>query len=529
MKSGSVFVLAILLSLIFPTLQASAQVPPAEIEIIFDASRSMNDPNGPVTRLAAAKQALVTLVGQITPGARVGLRVFGDTPVRGNVSESCGDSKLVLPIQAVNPAAMVASVNGLNAYGTTPIAYSLELGAADFTPDAAVQKTIILISDGEESCGRNPEQVIQMLKEKGIAFTLHTIGFDVDPAAAGQLRKLSEMTGGTYADAKNADELTLGLQQVAEKSMLLQVQRGGGDNLLSAASGARIITSSTQTFARLIDGKEEETEVIWAGQEAVFAFKDHQGVLLKKFAVPIFAVNQYNPSKFTLLGSLDSPEKGFFPIAEINVENKVYFGNVYQEFEINPPAPVLYLKVVVGTTAAGGTQTYHSEWKAYGDFLSPEALAEAQLAQSKKDYNVLGAEYGGQLIAASNMNFQYAIDGVGTQAGKAMRVEGFPQEAIFGFKDNAGVELKKIAIPIYQAQQNNCKTFEFYASTTTPTGEYTKIGAFETMNMVFAGNPFQEYTLEAPVQAKYLKVKVVDTHGLYYCDLAEIQAVGSAV
>ena len=66
-----------ILLLIFPAAVNVHAESMTEAEIIFDASRSMNDMMGPETRLNAAKQALTKLVGTIPAGTRVGLRVFG--------------------------------------------------------------------------------------------------------------------------------------------------------------------------------------------------------------------------------------------------------------------------------------------------------------------------------------------------------------------------------------------------------------------------------------------------------------------
>lgn len=495
----------------------------AQIEIIFDASNSMNEASGSLTKMDVAKQALTTLAGQIAQGSQVGLRVFGHKPVQNNIRESCTDSELLLPMSAFQSDDMVSRVLPLKSYGMTALGYSLELAASDFTPDA--KKTIILISDGEESCGKDPAQVMEALKARGINVVIHAVGFAANAQAQGQLKKLAEMTQGSYTDAQNAGELQASLQQAAEKSnVLLGIQRGEGQNILAASEGTRIVSSSTQEFAKMIDGSEASTSGIGIGQEVVFSFKENQAVSLEKFAVPVFEVGNYNPGELTLNGSTESPDLGFFPIGKFKLENKVIFGNVYQEFKIDPPVAIKYLKIVVGV-GSGGSQSYHTEWKAYGKYLSDAEFAEALKSAPKREMNILAAEYGGQLIASSNASFEKLIDGKSGAQGEGASIKP-NEEGIFGFRGGKTALIKKVAMPINEGSTYNCKTVEFYASTTTPTGEYTKIGAFATMNMVFAGNPYQEYAFEQPVKAKYLKIKVIDTHGMYYCILHELQAYG---
>ena len=328
--------------------------PTSEIEIIFDASRSMLDANGPTTRLDAAKKALTTVVGQMGPESRVGLRVFGTAPVKENVNESCADSKLLIPVGPIQKEEMIARVYALNAYGQTPIGYSLEQSASDFSQAADVKKTIILISDGEESCGKDPVSVIQALKAQGIDVVVHAIGLNLDPAAQAQLKKLAEVTGGKYLDAKNADELQTQLTTVAEEAgLLLRAERGGGANLLAASEGARIVSASSEEFSHLIDGREEKTGAFYGGEIGVFSFKDGQAVLLEKFAIPITEESPYNPGKIELLGSLEGPDRGFFPIAVVRPQNKVFYQNVNQGFPIDPPVAVRYLKAIVGPGVGG--------------------------------------------------------------------------------------------------------------------------------------------------------------------------------
>ncbi len=511
-----------LLSLTLFISSARAQNP-SEIEIVFDASSSMNDANGGVKKLDVAKQALTTIAGQISSDSRVGLRIFGKTPVRENIRESCTDSQLVNPIGPFQKDQMVASVLSIQSYGMTALGYSLEQAGKDFSAAPDIKKTIILLSDGEETCGKDPLQVIEALKAQGIQFTIHAIGFDASEAAKGQLKKLAEMTSGTYREARDASELQKSLQEVAEESRLLTIQRAGGENLLAASAGTVIISSSSQEIAKMIDGQEEETGLS-TGHEVVFAFK--QPVLLERFAAPIFKAANWNVAQLTLMGSLEKPDSGFVPLADFRLQNTVVFGNVYQEVKIDPPQPVRYLKVVIGRRFDGGDGPYSYEWKAYGKYLSDEEFSAALKSLPVREFNVLAAENGGQFIAGAKTDFAALIDGKGDQPGQVAGMQP-EQEAIFGFQGGKTAVIKKIAVPVFEQSTYNCKGIEFSVSETSPTGPYTPVGSFETTNMVFAGNPYQEYVLEKPARAKYFKVKILSTHGSYYCNLAEVRADGS--
>ncbi len=493
----------------------------SETEIVFDASGSMNETRGNAVKLDMAKDALRTIAGQIPEGSKVGLRIFGTTPNQGNVKELCEDSKLIIPISGFHKEDMIRNTSALKSYGMTALGYSLELAGKDFSAAPDVKKNIILISDGEETCGKDPIAVIEALKAQGIQVTIHAIGFTASDAAKAQLKKLSEMTGGSYHEAEDAASLEASLAQSVQQTVLLQANReANGENILAAANGARIVSSSNENYAKLIDGKEDEVGMN-TGDEIVFSFKDNQPVLLAAFQVPIFEAHTWNLADLKLYGSMENPSSGFFKVADMKVENKVDFSNVYQSFKIDPPQPIRYLKVVVGKRTSGENNPYSYEWKAQGKYLTEEELK----AIPKKDVNLLSKENGGQFIGGSQMSYAKLVDGANDSFGERTSIT-LGDEAIFGFKDGKTAALTKVGVTILETNSENIKTLEISVSETSPSGPYTNVGTFETSNMVFAQNPVQEYTFPKPVKAKYLKVKFANSYDGKYCHSDEILAMG---
>lgn len=519
-----IFPVFIILAVSSSFFSASAQAP-AEIEIVFDASSSMNDAPRGISKLEEAKQVLTSIAGQISEGSRVGLRIFGQKPVRENIRESCVDSTLALPVALFNRDQMIRAITPIRSYGMTALGFSLEQAAKDFSP-GDVKKTIILISDGEETCGKDPVQVVEALKAQGINLTIHAVGFDATDAAKAQLGKLAEMTGGTYREAANAGELEKALEETVEKTMLLEAgsAAAAGENVLSAAAGARIVSATRQELAQLIDGDDKRYLSVYDGDEFILSFRDDQTVLLEKVAVPVFEVSAYNTKDIYLSASNEGPDSGFVPIAHIQPQNKLLFNSVYQEFPVTPPYPAKYLKIVYGKGHDAGHSSAR-EIKAYGKYLSGEEAAEAVKNLPAPELNVLGAEYGGKLIAATNMNFKNVIDGRAGAPGEGADVKP-EEEGIFGFAGGGTVEISRIEVPVFQANSANCKTIEFYVSEQSPTGPFTSAGSFEVTNMVFADDPYQKQDLPAPAKAKYFKIRIVDTHGAGWCRLPEVRAIG---
>ncbi len=74
--------------------------------------------------------------------------------------------------------------------------------------------TVILVSDGKETCDLDPCEVGKALEAAGVDFTAHVVGFDIATARdRQQLQCLAENTGGTYFNASNAAELSQALEQ----------------------------------------------------------------------------------------------------------------------------------------------------------------------------------------------------------------------------------------------------------------------------------------------------------------------------
>jgi hypothetical protein len=184
------------------------------IELILDASGSMNAklPNGE-TRIAVAKRALKGVAGFIPAQSQLSLRMYGSqSPAQ---QKNCQDSYVAVPFGSADASApaISAAADGVKAQGYTPIAYSLEQAANDFTPDAK-ERVIVLISDGKETCQGDPVLAAKQLAAKGI--TVHTVGFVVDTAARGQLQSIARITGGIYFDAPVGPELPDTLKKAFE-------------------------------------------------------------------------------------------------------------------------------------------------------------------------------------------------------------------------------------------------------------------------------------------------------------------------
>jgi len=188
-----------------------AQSRAADAILILDASGSMWGQVEGQTKIVAARKAVDTILARWKPGDRLGLMAYGH-----RAKGECRDIELVVPVGPVDAAAIKGAVQRLNPRGKTPIAASLR-EAAGLLKHTENKATVILVSDGIETCDPDPCAVAAGLKKAGIGFTAHVVGFDVtDPLAKAQLQCIARATGGVYLDARNAAGLDGAMTRVAQ-------------------------------------------------------------------------------------------------------------------------------------------------------------------------------------------------------------------------------------------------------------------------------------------------------------------------
>ena len=170
--------------------------------LVLDASGSMWGQIDGKAKIEIARDAVDQLVTKWKPEDRLGLVAYGHRR-KGD----CADIETLSLPQTLNAAAFAAQVRGLQPKGMTPLSAAV-IQAADVLKSSEQKATVILISDGEETCNLDPCQVGKDLEAKGVDFTAHVIGFDVsNPLHQAQLRCLAENTGGQYFNASDADGL----------------------------------------------------------------------------------------------------------------------------------------------------------------------------------------------------------------------------------------------------------------------------------------------------------------------------------
>ncbi|MFC6197064.1 VWA domain-containing protein [Ponticaulis profundi] len=196
--------------------------PDDPIMFVVDGSNSMWGQMDGIAKIELTKSAFADMLPKLDASRPAGLVMYGHRQ-----TGSCEDIELVSAPATKNRSQLTASVNGLSPRGKTPITAALKT-AADALPDGG-NGTIVLLSDGIETCKADPCAMAQALKEKNIEFTVHVIGVDLrKPADKAALACIADRTGGTFTDIETADSLSDALKDTTSaegKTDLIQPLR----------------------------------------------------------------------------------------------------------------------------------------------------------------------------------------------------------------------------------------------------------------------------------------------------------------
>lgn len=180
--------------------------------IVLDASGSMWAPVGGRARIEVAREALAELLKGWDPRVEVGLMAYGHR--RKN---DCSDIEVLSPAGPLDAAKLTAIAGRITPQGMTPLSAAVKQ-AAESLKYTEQRATVILISDGIETCKADPCALGAELKKLGIDFRAHVIGFAVQRQDEGGLRCLASATGGRYYSASDAAQLREALRAAGQEA-----------------------------------------------------------------------------------------------------------------------------------------------------------------------------------------------------------------------------------------------------------------------------------------------------------------------
>jgi hypothetical protein len=179
--------------------------------IVLDRSGSMKSSVGMQSKWSVAQSAVRSMTSQLDQQLAFGLMTFsGD----GN----CAAGRMKVNPQLGASAQVNVALGGVYPSGNTPIASSLRAAHPLLSASRnanGVPHYVILITDGQETCGGNPVDSAQRLAADGIKTYVVGFGMGVNPAS---LQAMAQVGGtGRYYQADNPTQLNTALRAIGNQ------------------------------------------------------------------------------------------------------------------------------------------------------------------------------------------------------------------------------------------------------------------------------------------------------------------------
>ena len=265
--------------------------------IIVDSSRSMLQlTRDGKEKLWAAKEAVSKLIEKLPDDVNVALMVFGH---RGK--NRCDDIELILSLTPLDRTTIMKKLEPLKPTGVTPLSASLD-NAAKHLEKFQGESTILLLTDGQETCGGKPVELVSNISKKyGLILLVDVIGLNVKLIERQQLEAIAEASGGNYYSADTSYELVSAVNEIAEQRIIEIREKKGlygqtekksvKDEFGTLIINHNQILSSIAIYDKT--GKRVDGKVMWIHSQ------NHYSTLLEpgRYQIEIFGPSQESPIK----------------------------------------------------------------------------------------------------------------------------------------------------------------------------------------------------------------------------------------
>lgn len=156
------------------------------------------------TRMVTAQQATVDVLQRLPSDVSTGLVVVDECPASRNLGR-------YTPAQR---GQLISRLRGLNPRQGTPLADGI-LEAGQLVDGVNKESTILLVSDGGESCGGDPCMVAKNLARQKPYLKINV----VDIGGSGAAACVAQATGGKVFTVSNISELKVGIDRAAQDAL----------------------------------------------------------------------------------------------------------------------------------------------------------------------------------------------------------------------------------------------------------------------------------------------------------------------
>ncbi len=196
--------------------QPSHAAPASDVMFIVDASNSMWGRVDGRPKIEIAKEVLLKTASELPQGTRTALISYGNR--FDHKLKVCDDMELVGAYHTYSSSQFKEMLDYVTPKGQTPIAATLRESVSWVVDKDAQNPTIVLITDGVESCDGDPCAAAKKLAESGVDAKLHVVGYDLGPEQRAQLECIAANANGKYFEANDTEGLQIALQQVSQEA-----------------------------------------------------------------------------------------------------------------------------------------------------------------------------------------------------------------------------------------------------------------------------------------------------------------------
>lgn len=246
------------------------------INIIFilDCSASMNKIIGPVRKIDIARRTVETIIGELSRESheagsmKTALRVFGSKYFKWK--QNCDDTSLEVvldDIERTRPA-ILEKVRATTAKGQSSLSLSVEALKGDFPEEESQSNFIVIVSDGDESCGGGPCSAVRELVGVNQGISVNTLGVETDPAGYENLNCMAEAGNGLYFDSKDVDKFVLFLKEA--NGIIQQNRREAAELARQSAVADTTVIAKRDVTESMQEYKLEELSALYPDRDERF-------------------------------------------------------------------------------------------------------------------------------------------------------------------------------------------------------------------------------------------------------------------
>ena len=221
-------------------INAYADEAPAKTVIILDASGSMWGQINGKAKIQTAKEALKDFVKDWDEekSGELGITVYGHRK-----KKSCNDIESIIPVGHIDEAKkaqIYKKIKAIQPKGKTPIGLAIKQEAKKLKESGAKVATIILISDGIDSCNADPCKIAKKLVKEGVKIKIPVIAFDVDKKAKKQLQCIADATDSIVVNVDKKGLIKENIEAAIKPIQIKAEDDNFEQNVISKKTGGKL-------------------------------------------------------------------------------------------------------------------------------------------------------------------------------------------------------------------------------------------------------------------------------------------------